>query len=283
MELSPGVYSLGVDKGFASHAFLIDDGTALTLIDTLFDADARVILEQIRAIGRRVSDLKHIVLTHAHRSHLGGLAALKRMSGATIYCHAWEADIIAGERASQQVSWIPQDPLITYHFQIGNNLNVSKHTPCKTDQFVVDGDTIGPLTVLHTPGHTPGHLAFWLPAPRILFCGDAGDGNLHPLILFDGRQPGALHRAEALAGEILQMCIDLGGSITGEHGVGMEKRQYMPAMFSAVDMQAMTDLRRAIDPLELANRGKMFPADDAITPPNHEPHPLEKAGVISRL
>lgn len=173
MELSPGVYSLGVDKGFASHAFLIDDGTSLTLIDTLFDADARVILDQIRAIGRRVSDLKHIVLTHAHRSHLGGLAALKRMSGATTYCHAWEADIIAGERASQQVSWIPQDPLITYHFQIGNNLNVSKHTPCKTDQFVVDGDTIGPLTVIHTPGHTPGHLAFWLPAPRILFCGDA--------------------------------------------------------------------------------------------------------------
>ena len=111
----------------------------------------------------------------------------------------------------------------------------------------------------------------------------AGDGNLHPLILFDGRQPGALHRAEALAGEILQMCIDLGGSITGEHGVGMEKRQYMPVMFSEVDMQAMTDLRRAIDPLELANRGKMFPADDALTPPNHEPHPLEKAGVISRL
>jgi glycolate oxidase len=110
----------------------------------------------------------------------------------------------------------------------------------------------------------------------------AGDGNLHPLILYNGREAGALHRAEALAGEILQLCIDLGGSITGEHGVGMEKRQYMPAMFSPVDMQAMTDLRKAIDPLELANRGKMFPADDAQTAPNHEPHPLERAGVISR-
>lgn len=110
----------------------------------------------------------------------------------------------------------------------------------------------------------------------------AGDGNLHPLILYDGRESGALHRAEALAGEILHLCIDLGGSITGEHGVGMEKRQYMPAMFGPDDMQAMHDFRHALDPLELANRGKMFP-DDAQAASNHAPHPLEKAGIISRV
>ncbi len=173
MQLAPGVYSLGVAKGFETHAFLIEDGGELTLIDTLFDADARVILNQIRAIGRSPTDLKHIVLTHAHRSHLGGLATLKQMSGATVYSHAWEADIIAGERAAQQVSWRPQDPLVTYHFQIANNLNLSKHRPCPVDQSVEDGDTIGPLVVIHAPGHTPGHLAFWLAKPRILFCGDA--------------------------------------------------------------------------------------------------------------
>lgn len=111
----------------------------------------------------------------------------------------------------------------------------------------------------------------------------AGDGNLHPLILYDGREQGALHRAESLAGEILQLCIDLGGSITGEHGVGMEKRQYMPSMFNQTDMAAMSDLRHAIDPLELANRGKMFPADDAQGAASHAPHPLERAGVISRV
>lgn len=173
MQLAPGVYSLGVAKGFETHAFLIEDGGELTLIDTLFDADARVILNQIRAIGRSPTDLKHIVLTHAHRSHLGGLATLKQMSGTTVYSHAWEADIIAGERAAQQVSWRPQDPLVTYHFQIANNLNLSKHRPCPVDQSVEDGDTIGPLVVIHAPGHTPGHLAFWLAKPRILFCGDA--------------------------------------------------------------------------------------------------------------
>ena len=87
----------------------------------------------------------------------------------------------------------------------------------------------------------------------------AGDGNLHPLILYDGREPGALERAEELAGEILEMCIRLGGSITGEHGVGMEKRRFLADMFSEADLETMRRIRRAMDPHELANRGKMFP------------------------
>lgn len=110
----------------------------------------------------------------------------------------------------------------------------------------------------------------------------AGDGNLHPLIMFDGRQPGALERAEALAGEIIDLCIELGGSITGEHGVGMEKRRYMPRQFGQVDLEAMQRLRRAIDPLELANRGKVFPEGEPPALHHVGPHPLERAGVISR-
>ena len=110
----------------------------------------------------------------------------------------------------------------------------------------------------------------------------AGDGNLHPLILYNGREPGALERAEELAGEILSMCIELGGSITGEHGVGMEKLAYMPRMFSATDLDVMTELRRAIDPAELANRGKMLPAGEAPALALRGPHPLEQQGIISR-
>jgi glycolate oxidase len=93
----------------------------------------------------------------------------------------------------------------------------------------------------------------------------AGDGNLHPLILFDGAEPGAVERAEALAGEILDLCVDLGGSITGEHGVGVEKRGFLPHMFGARDLEVMRRLRRAIDPAELANRGKMLPVDETPT------------------
>ena len=86
----------------------------------------------------------------------------------------------------------------------------------------------------------------------------AGDGNLHPLILYDGREPGVLARAEELAGEILHMCVRFGGSITGEHGIGLEKRRYLPVMFSQEDIDTFWRLRLAIDPQEIANRGKMF-------------------------
>jgi len=110
----------------------------------------------------------------------------------------------------------------------------------------------------------------------------AGDGNLHPLIMFDGREPGALHRAEELASEIIDLCIRLGGSITGEHGVGMEKRQYMPRQFAPADMDAMWALRKVIDPDELANRGKVFPTGEAPDLRQVGSHPLEQAGVISR-
>lgn len=110
----------------------------------------------------------------------------------------------------------------------------------------------------------------------------AGDGNLHPLILYDGREAGALEKAEALAGEILALCVSLGGSITGEHGVGMEKRDYMPAMFSEQELDIMQALRQAIDPKEIANRGKMFPDGEAPALKQHGMHPLERQGVISR-
>ena len=177
MEIAPGVYSMDQSKGGHVHAFLLDEGTALTLIDTLFDTDARRIIDRIGSIGRSVEDLKHIVLTHAHRSHLGGLATLKELSGATVYSHAWEADIVAGERTAQPVTPVPMRPLSTYwsvyYLQLGAALGRGKHPPCPVDTTLEDGDTVGPVRVLHTPGHTPGHLAFWWPESRVLFAGDA--------------------------------------------------------------------------------------------------------------
>ncbi len=110
----------------------------------------------------------------------------------------------------------------------------------------------------------------------------AGDGNLHPLILYDGREPGALARAEELAGKILRMCVEMGGSITGEHGIGMEKREYLPAMFGPEEIACMKRVRAAFDPHGIANPGKMFPSAEAPALTQHGLHPLEKAGVISR-
>ena len=89
----------------------------------------------------------------------------------------------------------------------------------------------------------------------------AGDGNLHPLILYDGNKEGELHKAEEVAAEILRLCITMGGSITGEHGVGVEKRDFLPEMFGAEDTEFLHLLRGAVDVRELANRGKMLLID----------------------
>ncbi|MDQ1301140.1 MAG: glycolate oxidase [Chloroflexota bacterium] len=110
----------------------------------------------------------------------------------------------------------------------------------------------------------------------------AGDGNLHPLILYNSREAGAYQKAEQLAGDIMRLCVAYGGSITGEHGIGVEKRAYLPVMYGENDIEAMHRLRRACDPKEIANRGKMFPGSEAPALRQAGLHPLEAAGVISR-
>jgi glyoxylase-like metal-dependent hydrolase (beta-lactamase superfamily II) len=171
-ELAPGVYSLGHGKGGHVHAFLLDAGGELTLVDTLFEDDARLVLEALRRLGRSPTDIKRIAITHGHRSHLGGLAALKRASGATVHAHAWEADIVAGERRAQSVSILPRQSLRLIPFQLGLWLNRPRHTPCPIDELVDEGDAVGPLQVMHAPGHSPGHLTFWWPERRFLIAGD---------------------------------------------------------------------------------------------------------------
>jgi glycolate oxidase len=113
----------------------------------------------------------------------------------------------------------------------------------------------------------------------------AGDGNLHPLVLYDRRIDGQAERAETLAAQILEACIDAGGSITGEHGVGTDKACAMPLMFSEADLAAMKRLRGALDPHELANPGKVFPTPRLCgeVPGPYRTHPLEKAGLADRF
>ena len=173
MLIADGVYSLGQKKGGHVHAYLFEDDGELTLVDTLFDSDAHLVLDLIRKIGRTPRDLKRILLTHAHRSHLGGLAKLRELSGALVYAHEWEADIIAGERAQQPVSLVPRGPLKTYYLRLGLALGRPKHPPCPVDRPLTEGDAVGPFQVIHIPGHTPGHMAFHDARRDVLVVGDA--------------------------------------------------------------------------------------------------------------
>jgi glycolate oxidase len=108
----------------------------------------------------------------------------------------------------------------------------------------------------------------------------AGDGNLHPLVLFDGAKPGALEAAEYVSNTILERCVAHGGSITGEHGVGVEKAPHMATMFTDADLDAMNLLRCAFDPDGLANPGKVFPTPRLCgEPPRRRPSELEGVEV----
>jgi glyoxylase-like metal-dependent hydrolase (beta-lactamase superfamily II) len=131
MQIVPGLYSLGDKSGGYVRAFLIDDGGELTLVDSLLDRGGMLVLAELEALGKNPRDVKRIILTHAHQSHLGGLATLKAATGARVFAHDWEAD-----------------------------------------DDLKDGDHVGPLTVLHAPGHTPGSMAFYWPQKRALITGD---------------------------------------------------------------------------------------------------------------
>jgi len=87
----------------------------------------------------------------------------------------------------------------------------------------------------------------------------AGDGNLHPLILYDANKPGELEAAEAFGFDILRLCVEVGGVLTGEHGVGVEKRELMPVMFTETDLAQQERVKCAFDPKEILNPGKVFP------------------------
>jgi glycolate oxidase len=120
----------------------------------------------------------------------------------------------------------------------------------------------------------------------------AGDGNLHPLILYDDRVEGEVQKAEAMGAQIMQRCIAVGGSITGEHGVGLEKRDFMPLMYSPADLEAMAKVKRVWNPGGLLNPGKIFPTSKACVEVGaagkprdigYKPHRIEQEGKAQRF
>jgi len=196
MQIVPGLHSLGDTSGGYVRSYLVEDGADLILIDTLLDKAGTLVLDEIKALGKNPADIKKIILTHAHQSHLGGLAALKAATGARVYSHIWEADVIEGKRKVQvpaTTTLIPQKPLQIYKLQVAFVLGLGMPPPCNVDENLKDGDTVGPLTVMGAPGHTPGSLSFYWPEKKALVAGDIvvtwpGPALGWPQITLDNKQ-----------------------------------------------------------------------------------------------
>ena len=114
----------------------------------------------------------------------------------------------------------------------------------------------------------------------------AGDGNLHPNILYDPRRPGEEARVVSAGAEIMKVCAEVGGSISGEHGIGLEKSDFMPFIFSAADLALMRRLKNAFNPTGLCNPGKVFPTKKScveVGPVAYRPHAIEEKGLAQRF
>lgn len=160
-----------VSLGFV-NAYLIVDADGLTLIDTGIPSSGKKIRRYIEGLGKSITDLKRIVLTHSDGDHMGSAAELKRASGATLYASPIEADAIAQGRASREIATSGLRGMI-----VRSLIKIlMRPKPVEVDIRCSEGYRIpagGGLEVLETPGHTPGHISLYVRDQGILFAGDS--------------------------------------------------------------------------------------------------------------
>jgi glycolate oxidase len=251
------------------------------------EAVSRIVQTGVVPGAIEMMDATTIVATE-QMAHAGypvgrGAALLVELDGARAECDARFADVVAICRAcgsdDVRVSRDAQERALFWKTRKAAFPAMGRISP---NYFVQDG--VIPRTTLPAVLARIEALAteYGLTVANVFH---AGDGNLHPLVCYDGGQPGQAERAEELSGRILDACLEVGGSITGEHGVGVDKRKHMPKMFSEADLDAFQRLRCAFDPAGLANPGKVMPTPRLCgeVPGPYRQHPLEAAGLAERF
>jgi glyoxylase-like metal-dependent hydrolase (beta-lactamase superfamily II) len=149
-QIMPGVYAfIGLLVG---RVYALECTDGLALIDAGLGLASARVLQQLRSSGRQLSDVKRILITHAHPDHVGGLAKLQMATGAQVVAHTLEWPVIAGK----VFETTRQETPVRYEVRGGETLP----------------EVLGGLRVIFTPGHAPGHVCFWQPDRRLLFCGD---------------------------------------------------------------------------------------------------------------
>ena len=164
--LFKGIWGTGV---WGANVFLLADSN-LTLVDTGFKGRSRQILKEVRQLGYSPSDIVNIVITHHHADHIGSLAALKKITGASVFAHPADAPYIDGrlpQPGPARPGWL--DKALAPLYKLGVT------TPVAVDVLINDGDelpVLGGTKILHTPGHTPGSISLFLPEERLVIAGD---------------------------------------------------------------------------------------------------------------
>lgn len=171
MEIIPGIHQIQAGTGSA-NVFLLVFTDHLTLIDAGMPGSSDKILSYAQDLGRSPEDITHVLITHGDIDHIGGLAALKAQTGAAIYVHPGDAPLLTGSGWRQPSLGGWKLGLYRLVRAILRRL-VIHYTPVEADELLEDGDVIDGLTVIHTPGHSPGHVVLYDADRKILFTGDA--------------------------------------------------------------------------------------------------------------
>ena len=193
-EIQPGLYQIRLP---GVNAFLLDsESDGLTLVDTGVTGSAAMISDAVRSLGRDLADVRHILITHCHPDHSGGLADLKTLTSARVYMHRRDALLVARGRVMRRLLPTP-GILNSVLFRLIIAPKPITVTPAKTDVLVDNGDEIpvaGGISVIHTPGHTEGHVVFLARKRGILFVGDAAANilGLRLMIAYEHLQQGVM-------------------------------------------------------------------------------------------
>jgi len=203
MKIVDNIYLV---PGVVANPYILVDPDGLTVIDTGLPGSQKKILAYITSLGKTARDVKRILLTHSDLDHVGGLAALQKLTGAHTYASQVEANAIAAGRASRQVN---PSGISLRRVMFSLLRPFMKASPFQVDEILVDGQVLpalGGLRVIETNGHTPGHISFFVPVPGVLFTGDSlvtDENGIHgsrPGLTWDDARAREAERKQAALG-----------------------------------------------------------------------------------
>jgi glyoxylase-like metal-dependent hydrolase (beta-lactamase superfamily II) len=193
-QIQRGLHQIGLP---GVNAFLLDsEADGLILVDTGVAGSVGMLREAVRSLGRDITEVRHILVTHCHPDHAGGIAEIKALTHARVYMHRRDAMLVAVGRAMRRLRPSP-GILNAVLFKLMIPLESTTVPPARADVLVGNGDEIpvaGGISVIHTPGHTEGHLVFLVRRRRVLFVGDAAANllGLRLMMAYEHLQQGVM-------------------------------------------------------------------------------------------